>query len=98
MMKADGLTTRLETAYANCQVPVGKVYGRLQRVKGICLEATGCRLSTGQRCLVGRADGKTLEAEVVGFDGGRLFLMPLEQPAQLSSGDWVMPIEADNRV
>ena len=97
-MIGDDLTKRLELATKNSQMPAGKLFGRLQRVKGICLEATGCRLSTGQRCLVVRADGGQLEAEVVGFDGSRLFLMPLEQPANLSSGDWVVPIHGDSRI
>ena len=97
-MKEASLSDRLQSAGRKMHVPAGKVYGRLQRVKGLCLEASGCRLSTGQRCLVERQDGSTLEAEVVGFEGGRLFLMPLEQPANLSSGDWVRPIHTDTRI
>lgn len=97
-MMSDNLSVRLGRALEGLQVPVGQVYGRLQRVKGLCLEATGSRLSTGQRCLIGRADGTRLEAEVVGFEGERLFLMPLEQPANLSGGDWVMPVLTDNSV
>ena len=97
-MKEASLSDRFRKAGNHVSVPAGKVYGRLQRVKGMCLEATGCRLSTGQRCMVERADGTSLEAEVVGFDGGRLFLMPLEQPVSLGSGDRVMPIHTDTRI
>ena len=97
-MKEDRLSDRLNAAGRRMHVPAGKVFGRLQRVKGLCLEASGCRLSTGQRCLIERSGSTPLEAEVVGFDGSKLFLMPLEQPTNLRSGDWVRPIHTDTRI
>ena len=92
------LSDRLRKAEKKCRVSAGQVYGRLYRVNGLCLEARGCVLSTGQRCLIGDDNGVKLEAEVVGFDGGRLFLMPLEPPTSLQSGDWVMPIRTGSRI
>lgn len=97
-IKAADLGTRLQAAGNEVRVPAGKVYGRLQRVKGLCLEATGCRLSTGRQCLVQRTDGSCLEAEVVGFDNGRLFLMPLDTPVNLCSGDRIIPIHTNSRI
>ncbi len=92
------LSVRLKEAIEQCHLAPAQVHGRLQRVKGLCLEATGCRLSTGQRCLIEGRDGLSLEAEVVGFEGNRLFLMPLQQPVNLSSGDRVTPIYGDNHI
>ncbi|HBG50512.1 MAG TPA: flagellum-specific ATP synthase FliI, partial [Gammaproteobacteria bacterium] len=50
--------------------------GRLRRVVGLTLEASGCRAAVGERCLVETQEGGRLEAEVVGFAGDRLYLMP----------------------
>ncbi|MGR9107006.1 MAG: flagellum-specific ATP synthase FliI, partial [Gammaproteobacteria bacterium] len=52
------------------------VEGKLSRMVGLTLEAVGCRSAIGGRCLVKSALGRTIEAEVVGFSGERLFLMP----------------------
>ena len=38
------------------------------------LEAVGCEAAVGGRCLVDTAEGKQIEAEVVGFSGDKLFL------------------------
>ena len=42
---------------------------------GLTLEAVGCQAPLGGRCLV-RSGSSAIEAEVVGFSGERLFLMP----------------------
>jgi len=52
------------------------VEGRLARAAGMTLEATGCEAALGARCLIEGQDGGTVQAEVVGFAGDRLFLMP----------------------
>src|SRR5690242_1372380 len=43
---------------------------------GLTLEALGCQAAVGDRCEVMAADGSSVEAEVVGFSGERLYLMP----------------------
>ena len=53
--------------------------GRLLRATGLTLEAVGCRLQTGQRCMILPSRGQPVDAEVVGFDRDRLFLMPLDR-------------------
>jgi flagellum-specific ATP synthase len=50
--------------------------GSLTRVVGLTLEAAGCAMPVGGRCRVNTSDGGSLEAEVVGFSGDRMFLMP----------------------
>jgi flagellum-specific ATP synthase len=52
------------------------VEGQLARMIGLTLEALGCQAAVGDRCEVMAADGSSVEAEVVGFSGERLYLMP----------------------
>jgi len=52
------------------------VEGKLVRMVGLTLEAIGCDAAVGSRCLVEQADKTFVEAEVVGFSGERIFLMP----------------------
>uniref|UniRef100_UPI004048B332 flagellar protein export ATPase FliI n=1 Tax=Polynucleobacter sp. TaxID=2029855 RepID=UPI004048B332 len=53
-----------------------EVAGRVNKVTGLVIEAGGIYLPIGSICLIPMADGQQVEAEVVGFDHGRLFLMP----------------------
>ncbi|GAJ74062.1 LOW QUALITY PROTEIN: flagellum-specific ATP synthase FliI [Vibrio sp. JCM 18904] len=76
--KVEGLTTR----------PVAS--GKLVRVVGLTLEATGCRAPIGSLCLVETMSGQ-MEAEVVGFSGDNLFLMPSEQITGILPGARVTP-------
>lgn len=52
------------------------VEGRITRIVGLTLEAVGCQVAIGSRCLVESSSRSYLEAEVVGFAGERTFLMP----------------------
>jgi flagellum-specific ATP synthase len=52
------------------------IEGKLARAAGMTLEATGCQAALGARCLIEGADAHPVEAEVVGFAGDRLYLMP----------------------
>lgn len=52
------------------------VEGKLTRMVGLTLEAIGCQAAIGARCLVESMDGNPVEAEVVGFAGEYLYLMP----------------------
>ena len=58
------------------RVPPPPVEGVLTRMVGLTLEASGCQAAVGDRCEVLGADGASIDAEVVGFAGDRLFLMP----------------------
>jgi len=51
------------------------VEGKLNRMIGLTLETVGCQAAVGARCLISSAQGD-MEAEVVGFSGERLYLMP----------------------
>ena len=52
------------------------VEGKITRMVGMTLEALGCQAAVGVRCEVENQAGGTIEAEVVGFNGDRLYLMP----------------------
>ncbi|MCL9781889.1 flagellar protein export ATPase FliI [Vibrio sp. S4M6] len=68
--------------------------GKLVRVVGLTLEATGCRAPIGSLCLVETMSGE-MEAEVVGFSGDNLFLMPSEQITGVLPGAKVTPLTTE---
>jgi flagellum-specific ATP synthase len=92
MMQRQSLSQRIR-----CYQPIKPVttqpviVGKLTRVVGLTLEAVGCNVSLGGRCLVSHSNGKDIEAEVVGFDGPRIFLMPLYSVEGLQPGARVVP-------
>ncbi|MCB1664511.1 MAG: flagellar protein export ATPase FliI [Pseudomonadales bacterium] len=71
---------------------VPPVEGRLTRVVGMTLEAVGCNVSLGGRCSVTDGHGREIETEVVGFDGPRIYLMPLTSIEGLQPGARVLPM------
>ncbi|CAH0534110.1 Flagellum-specific ATP synthase [Vibrio stylophorae] len=68
--------------------------GRLVRVVGLTLEAIGCRAPIGSLCQVETLTG-SMEAEVVGFSGDVLYLMPSEQISGVLPGAKVTPIAGE---
>ncbi|WP_153109248.1 flagellar protein export ATPase FliI [Propionivibrio limicola] len=67
--------------------------GHLTRINGLVMEAAGLKLPLGSSCRILPAGGTPVEAEVVGFNGERLFLMPIEDVYGLSPGAKVMALE-----
>lgn len=64
-----------------CQYAVNGVMpwgmsGRLVRVAGLVLEAVGIKAPVGSVCEIFLPNGISVEAEVVGFSGDRILLMP----------------------
>src|SRR5471032_1145141 len=70
-----------------------QVSGRVTRVAGLVMEAVGLRLAVGAACTVPLPNGGKVEAEVVGFDGERLFLMPQSDVEGIVPGTRVFPVE-----
>ena len=68
--------------------------GSLTRVAGLVMEAVGLRLAVGSGCTVLMPNGNRVEAEVVGFHGDRLYLMPTNDIFGLSPGAKVIPWES----
>jgi flagellum-specific ATP synthase len=69
------------------------VSGRLTRVAGLVMEAVGLKLPVGNSCYVLAPGGQRVDAEVVGFSGDRLFLMPSTDVYGLKPGALVVPID-----
>ncbi len=81
----------------NAGVPMQRS-GRLTRVVGLVLEAVGLRLPVGSDCLIELPPGypqACAEAEVVGFSGDRLFLMPQSAVEGLLPGARVYAVQAE---
>ncbi len=76
--------------YAASPLPLDAT-GSLVRVTGLVLEATGVRVPVGSVCEVRSPGQPSVNAEVVGFNGDRAFLMPTGQLQGLSSGAIVVP-------
>ncbi len=68
--------------------------GRVTRVAGLVMEAVGLKLPVGSACVIPLSNRVRLEAEVVGFDGERLFLMPQSDVEGIVPGTPVLPLEA----
>ncbi|WPP46864.1 flagellar protein export ATPase FliI [Pseudomonas sp. AN-1] len=73
--------------------------GRVIRATGMVLEATGLQVPLGGVCRIelsprgaARQQPSCAEAEVVGFAGEKLFLMPLEEISGLLPGARVFPL------
>jgi flagellum-specific ATP synthase len=70
------------------------VEGRLIRMVGLTLEAEGCKAPVGSRCLViseGPQGQTQIEAEVMGFAGSKIYLMPVDSLQGLQPGARVVP-------
>ena len=80
------------------ETPSLVVEGQLTRMVGLTLEAAGCVAPVGSRCLVVGPDGGRVEAEVVGFSGGKLFLMPSGNIHGLMPNSRVIPTGGASRM
>src|ERR1019366_954902 len=74
------------------QSPPLQVSGHLTKVTGLVMEAVGLRMAVGSTCIV-QLPNHQVEAEVVGFSGEKLFLMPEIDVQGLVPGARVIPFE-----
>ena len=76
-----------------------KIAGRLVRMVGMTLEVVGTFAPIGSRCQIMRGvDMSAIEAEVVGFHDGRLFLMPIGDTHGLAPNAEVLPVDGGVKV
>ena len=94
MNPSDTLRWLNQNGHFQCE-PV--VSGQLTRMVGLTLEAVGCKVKVGDRCWV-EENSHGIEAEVVGFDRDKIFLMPIEPVHRLSPGAKVTPILGTDRI
>lgn len=74
------------------------VSGRITRLIGLTLEAVGLKVALGDYCRIAVAEGQQAEAEVVGFSGDRIYLMPLHSVEGLQPGARVTPQQSASQV
>ena len=72
--------------------------GKLTRMVGLTLEAVGVDVSIGGRCLIKSAGNNLVEAEVIGFAGEKIYLMPIGQVDGLKPGASVYPAKGAQSV
>ena len=70
-----------------------EIAGRITRVNGLVIEAVGIRLSLGSACIIPLSNGEKIDAEVVGFDNDKLFLMPQSAVEGILPGTAVLPVK-----
>jgi flagellum-specific ATP synthase len=70
-----------------------QVSGRVTRVAGLVMEAVGLKLAVGSACTIPLPNGAKIEAEVVGFNDDKLFLMPQSEVEGVVPGSRVFPVE-----
>ncbi len=93
LSRSEELSKRLQAILAgDFSEPTPVVQGRLSRMVGLTLEAEGCRAAVGDRCRISNTGQDSVEAEVVGFSGDNLFLMPTDEPHGLSPNARVIPL------
>ncbi|MEL7297777.1 MAG: flagellar protein export ATPase FliI [Pseudomonadota bacterium] len=92
---ADRLQTRAMHAVASAGLVVE---GRLRRTVGLTLEAEGCSAALGDYCRVISEEGRHVDAEVVGFSGDRLYLMPVDEMHGIAPDARVVPIGGLKRI
>ena len=89
-------TVRLREYLADCRRAVSwatpiATSGRLTRVSGLVMEAVGLRMPVGSQCHIQIPGGQSIEAEVAGFAGDRLFIMPATDIYGVMPGARVVP-------
>ncbi len=52
------------------------IAGRVTRMTGLVIEAVGLKLPMGSACIISLQSGEEINAEIVGFDNEKIFLMP----------------------
>ncbi|MEM9603858.1 MAG: flagellar protein export ATPase FliI [Pseudomonadota bacterium] len=73
-------------------MPAPVVEGRLTRMVGLTLEAVGCQAPVGDRCRIISPGMAPFDAEVVGFDGDKMYLMPAERLHGVMPNARVIPL------
>ncbi len=91
-MSTQSLQHRLRATRNRLTVPELPVEGQLSTLRGLTLEASGCKASMGSRCLIETSTGSGIEAQVVGFNNDRTLLMPMGSVDGLRSQARVIPV------
>ena len=66
--------------------------GKVVKAAGIVAEANGPRLSVGSLCAIKNPDGPDITAEVIGFKGQRVIIMPFGEMRGIQPGSRIVDI------
>ncbi len=72
--------------------------GEVVETAGLLIESNGPAAAIGDFCEVRTAGGRTVRSQVIGFRGGRVLSMPLEETGGLQLGDTVVARRGAARV
>lgn len=75
-----------------------RVEGRITRMIGLTIEAVGIKCAVGECCFIELSKDQQIEAEVVGFSGDRIYLMPLYPIDGLQAGTRVVASSESGKV
>lgn len=78
--------------------PQPLVEGEVIRMVGLTLEAAGCQAPIGSCCRIAVEQSADIFAEVVGFSGDRLYLMPIGDIRGIRPGARVIPLGQSSEV
>ncbi len=102
LLERTSLSKRLSSYGEALQLPEQPmVEGRLLRMVGLTLEAEGLRAAFGSRCLVINENSHhqvQVEAEVMGFSAGKIYLMPVGSLTGIAPGARVVPLPDTGRL
>ena len=90
LQEAERVAASFSAAAHNLTAVKPQLQGKLTRATGLLLEATGCRFPIGTHCSIDSANGG-IDAEVVGFNADRSYLMPIDHIVGASPGGRVVP-------
>ena len=66
-----------------------QVLGKVSKLIGLVIEASGLRCSMGEMCQIIKSDGSYVDAEVVGFKNDNVLLMPFQETVGIAPGSRV---------
>ena len=66
-----------------------QILGKVSKLIGLVIEATGLSCSMGEMCQVIKSDGSFVDAEVVGFKEDNVLLMPFQETVGIAAGSRV---------
>lgn len=75
-----------------------RIEGKITRLIGLTLEAVGIKCAVGECCFIELSPTQRVEAEVVGFSGDRIYLMPLYPIEGVQAGTKVIAQAATGNV
>src|SRR4051794_16354791 len=95
------MTTRVSLAPYLAEldrIPLHRWTGEVTGVAGPLVESRGPAVGIGDFCEVATSAGRHIRTQVIGFRGGRVLSMPLEETDGLQQGDSVAARSEDSRV